>query len=351
MDDRDFVHIPSRVDGNYGWYDSTPRYIFKSLWLRLSETIAFHGGIILTCYFIMKITDLFQSWRSSSSPSKSSIRQHFQYVESSCTNWSPSVHLSRDIYFQFVTHIHQPLLLLPNQTVSFIPSDNMVANIHTIPTPNRNPFSGMDTTPLENQQKLHHERHGDPGRRQARSRVDRQKYCGWNVGWFWFEKYGLSSINYHGHLLTKCKSVILDIHPVFTTIIILSGWAAKTIVATLVSRWVGGDEMTTQAWLAYSIPWARPIKYYLPSTAPSLYIDDWPSCVYSCGPDSLSLSSNPSPPFTTFLATPGVPVQNCQAATRLVWSPLHLLLCIQVSSLLPLLLGQPSADNPPERAI
>lgn len=48
--------------------------------------------------------------------------------------------------------------------------------------------------------------------------------------------------------------VILDIHPFFTTVIILAGWAAKTAVATLVSRWVGGDEMSTQAWLAYSIP-------------------------------------------------------------------------------------------------
>ena len=48
--------------------------------------------------------------------------------------------------------------------------------------------------------------------------------------------------------------VILDIHPVFTTIVILAGWAAKTAVAGLVSRWVGGDEMTGEAWLAYSIP-------------------------------------------------------------------------------------------------
>jgi len=48
--------------------------------------------------------------------------------------------------------------------------------------------------------------------------------------------------------------VILDIHPLFTTTIILSGWAAKTAVATLLSSWVGGDESTGEAWLAYSIP-------------------------------------------------------------------------------------------------
>jgi hypothetical protein len=48
--------------------------------------------------------------------------------------------------------------------------------------------------------------------------------------------------------------VILDIHPFFTTAIILSGWVAKTAVATLLSSWVGGDESTGEAWLAYSIP-------------------------------------------------------------------------------------------------
>jgi len=48
--------------------------------------------------------------------------------------------------------------------------------------------------------------------------------------------------------------VILDIYPFFTTIIILFGWIAKTVVATLLSTWVGGDENTGEAWLAYSIP-------------------------------------------------------------------------------------------------
>jgi hypothetical protein len=48
--------------------------------------------------------------------------------------------------------------------------------------------------------------------------------------------------------------VILDIHPVFTSIIILAGWKAKTTVTGLVSGWVGGDELTGEAWRAYSIP-------------------------------------------------------------------------------------------------
>ncbi|KAJ7590207.1 Arv1-like family-domain-containing protein [Mycena floridula] len=48
--------------------------------------------------------------------------------------------------------------------------------------------------------------------------------------------------------------VILDSHPFFITIIILAGWAAKTGVAGLVGRWVGGDEAMGAVWLAYSIP-------------------------------------------------------------------------------------------------
>ena len=48
--------------------------------------------------------------------------------------------------------------------------------------------------------------------------------------------------------------VVLGIHPLFSTIMILAGWIAKTAVAMLVSRWVSGnDSRTGEAWLAYSI--------------------------------------------------------------------------------------------------
>jgi hypothetical protein len=49
--------------------------------------------------------------------------------------------------------------------------------------------------------------------------------------------------------------VVLDIHPFFTSMIIFSGWFAKTLVATVVGRWVGGaSEQAGEAWRAYSIP-------------------------------------------------------------------------------------------------
>ncbi|SJK99528.1 uncharacterized protein ARMOST_02833 [Armillaria ostoyae] len=48
--------------------------------------------------------------------------------------------------------------------------------------------------------------------------------------------------------------VILDCHPVFTMLVILCGWVAKTAMAATVSKWVGGDDTSGEAWLAYSIP-------------------------------------------------------------------------------------------------
>ena len=48
--------------------------------------------------------------------------------------------------------------------------------------------------------------------------------------------------------------VVLDCHPFFTTIVILAGWAVKTIVARFVSGWIGESAIIGEAWLAYSIP-------------------------------------------------------------------------------------------------
>ncbi|ETW82773.1 hypothetical protein HETIRDRAFT_316372 [Heterobasidion irregulare TC 32-1] len=47
--------------------------------------------------------------------------------------------------------------------------------------------------------------------------------------------------------------VVLDCHPFFTTIVILSGWGIKTVVASVVGGWVGGKQIE-ETWLAYSIP-------------------------------------------------------------------------------------------------
>ncbi|VDB94332.1 unnamed protein product [Peniophora sp. CBMAI 1063] len=48
--------------------------------------------------------------------------------------------------------------------------------------------------------------------------------------------------------------VVLDCHPIFTTLIILAGWAVKTGVSSFVSGFVGQDRIVGEAWLEYSIP-------------------------------------------------------------------------------------------------
>ncbi|KAI5122524.1 hypothetical protein M0805_005251 [Coniferiporia weirii] len=48
--------------------------------------------------------------------------------------------------------------------------------------------------------------------------------------------------------------VVLDIHPWFTTMVILIGWAVKTFVAGLVSAWVNKGGSAGDVFLAYSIP-------------------------------------------------------------------------------------------------
>ncbi|KAF8908674.1 Arv1-domain-containing protein [Mucidula mucida] len=48
--------------------------------------------------------------------------------------------------------------------------------------------------------------------------------------------------------------VVLDCNPVFTMMIIVFGWLAKTAMAGLIRAWVGGSSLSGEQWLAYSIP-------------------------------------------------------------------------------------------------
>lgn len=75
----------------------------------------------------------------------------------------------------------------------------------------------------------------------------------WNVSWVWSQRQVDCSFSINNH--SDLDVVILDdIHPILTTLIIISGWAAKTLVAKVVSQWIGTDETLQAAWLAYSIP-------------------------------------------------------------------------------------------------
>jgi len=54
--------------------------------------------------------------------------------------------------------------------------------------------------------------------------------------------------------LSSACTVVLDCHPIFTTIVILVGWLVKTAVAELLKDWVGAGGHDVEVWLAYSVP-------------------------------------------------------------------------------------------------
>lgn len=82
------------------------------------------------------------------------------------------------------------------------------------------------------------------------------KYYWWDVRWFWSARYVVVLQDFLSYLTPELLdlTVILDIHPFFSTLIILSGWAAKTAVAQLVGEWIGGGTQMSQDWLVHSIP-------------------------------------------------------------------------------------------------
>ncbi|KAF8885094.1 Arv1-like family-domain-containing protein [Gymnopilus junonius] len=182
-----------------------------------AETIAFHGGITLTCYIVMRIIEIFHSFRPPPSV-KSSIRQQFHLSLISLSLFYSSL---TKLFLLFLLTIWLPTTSttpplpkidnpLPEWAKHLWLHDNGTSN------PLTHLFEILDDDKLD------------------REWVVRNVVGGMSAG------FGLR--------------VILDIHLLFTTIIILSGWVAKTAVATLVSRWVGEDELAREAWLAYSIP-------------------------------------------------------------------------------------------------
>ncbi|PPQ98016.1 hypothetical protein CVT26_003078 [Gymnopilus dilepis] len=184
----------------------------------LAETIAFHSGITLTCWIVMKLIGLFQSVRRVPPP-QSSIRQQFRLSL-----------ISLSLFYSSLTKLFLLFLLtiwLPTTTSG--PPLPKIANVLPEWAKHfwQNDGSGNSSSIIRVLEILDDDK------------LDREWIVRNVVG-------GMSA----GFALR----VILDIHPFFTTIIILCGWVAKTTAATLVSKWVGGDELAREAWLAYSIP-------------------------------------------------------------------------------------------------
>lgn len=181
---------------------------FHCRWLKsdiFQETIAFHGGVICACYVVLGIADWFGSRRV-----MSDIRREFRFSLIPLTLFYSSL---TKLFLLFLLTIWRP-------------------------------SSGTAPSPFAIQL--------FDGENVDREWVVRNVLGGMSAG------FGLRGSCYPpclcSYLSTLVPPVILDSHPLFTTIIIIAGWGAKTAVSHLVSHWVGGDEQMGEAWLAYSIP-------------------------------------------------------------------------------------------------
>jgi len=206
-----WTHLnPDRPTDVSPWTAETSEPFFWILIGCFAETIAFHAGVIFACAFVLNSLDVARSWkRSTSKPPISGIRQEFRYSLIPLT-----------IFYSSLTKLFLLLLLS-----IWRPSPSATHDPHP-----RNPLHGTvyDNVFISSALEILDDDKLD------REWVVRNILGGMAAG------FGLR--------------VILDCHPILTTMIILVGWAVKTAVATLVSEWVGGNEKNWEAWFAYSIP-------------------------------------------------------------------------------------------------
>ncbi|TFK73255.1 Arv1-domain-containing protein [Pluteus cervinus] len=170
----------------------------------IAETIAFHGGIIVACYIVSSILTKILPSRQKGHPLSPKVHFKFSLIPLalfyssltklfllfSLTIWRPTSAPATSAHAQSVVIWDNPLFM---RIVQNLERDNI-----------------------------------------SREWMIRNALGGMSAG------FGLR--------------VILDCHPLLTTLIIVTGWAVKTSVNNLLSKWVGGDTGLGDAWLAYSIP-------------------------------------------------------------------------------------------------
>ncbi|KAK0193365.1 Arv1-like family-domain-containing protein [Armillaria mellea] len=171
-----------------------------------AETMAFHCGVIAACSVTLKMITLVGKWRRGQNAlPESDIRREFRQVDYSLIPLTLFYSSFTKLFLLFLLTIWRPSQSEPLDPVA------------TWNTPKLSNFLDI----LDNNQ------------------VDRE----------WIVRNVLGGMSAGFGL-----RVILDCHHVFTMLIILSGWVVKTAMAAMVSKWVGGDDTSGEAWLAYSIP-------------------------------------------------------------------------------------------------
>ncbi|TEB27087.1 Arv1-domain-containing protein [Coprinellus micaceus] len=178
----------------------------------VAETLAFHLGVTFACYCVLKLVDIFRTWRTPNRP-VSAVRQQFRLSLVPLTMFYSSL---TKYFLLLLLTVWMPVSRsgtappsdpLPAWAISILPDNHFAHGV----------IKMLDDDRLD------------------REWVVRNVLGGMSAG------FGL-------------RVILDDVQPFFTTLIIVFGWAAKTFVAQVVSGWIGVDEALKQAWLAYSIP-------------------------------------------------------------------------------------------------
>ncbi|KAI0649169.1 Arv1-domain-containing protein [Trametes meyenii] len=213
-----WTHISASQPGDTSsmatWNRAAIEGFFRILVGCLFETVAFHAGVVLACYAVLRLLP-------ETGGSVSGIRAQFRYSHIPLTLFYSSL---TKLFLLFCLSVWRP----DSAKAGF---DTDVAHLQRRDLhPNATPFTHplvVRALALLDEDTL------------DREWVVRNALGGMAAG------FGLR--------------VVLDCHPGFTTMIIIAGWLVKTAVANLVSRWVGtglgvDDKAAGEMWLAYSIP-------------------------------------------------------------------------------------------------
>ncbi|KAF8333884.1 Arv1-like family-domain-containing protein [Amanita rubescens] len=170
----------------------------------VAETIAFHSGVGLMCHITLALLSVIPYPKAK--PAPSDIRREFRLSLIPLTLFYSSL---TKLFLLYLLTIWRP-------STVFIPPPSFTLSNATWNEYARRAFIALDD-----------------------DKIDKEWFIRNIVG-------GMSA----GFGLR----VILDAHPLLTTLVVIVGWAFKTLVSSMISHWVGGSERTVDAWLAYSIP-------------------------------------------------------------------------------------------------
>ncbi|KAI0806145.1 Arv1-domain-containing protein [Irpex lacteus] len=181
------------------------------------ETVGFHGGVILASFVILHALDWARSSILRKPSPRSGIRQEFRYSHIPLTIFYSSLN---KLFLLFLLTIWRPASTSSGVSQRPLPPQYNASHLFTNPII-VGALEVLDDDKLD------------------REWIVRNVLGGMAAG------FGLR--------------VVLDCHPLFTTVVVLAGWAVKTVLASLVVSWVGAgingtSRFTGEMWLAYSIP-------------------------------------------------------------------------------------------------